>query len=255
MTLVSQIITDGLRESNLIAVGASPKVPEQAEALRRLQNLVSSAIGNDVGEMLLNWPLGNFGRAQDWKENVSTQQLQNPTANCRLIATAEASMTVNLPAIPSAGARVAIVDPLNRLAAFPVTLDANGAAIEGQATLVLSDNGMNRSWFYRDDLGAWLRTTNLDPAQEFPFPDEFDDYFVTKLAMRLNPRYGKAISDLTVARLREQKQDITNRYLQSAPLHINTEASFTSRMSFENWSEMWLGSDSGAWARGGWGWQ
>jgi hypothetical protein len=38
-----------------------------------------------------------------------------------------------------------IADPFGRLAAFPVTLDANGRTIEAGATKVLNVNGSSRS--------------------------------------------------------------------------------------------------------------
>src|SRR3990172_3356119 len=61
MTLVSSIISSALRETNLIAIGASPTANESAEALTRLQSLVLSVLGNEQGENLSNLPLGITG--------------------------------------------------------------------------------------------------------------------------------------------------------------------------------------------------
>jgi hypothetical protein len=252
MTEVSSIIQQSLRESNVIALGAVPKAPQSAEALTKLQSIVSSVFGNEVGEDLQPWPLGNFGRSQNSKLPWSENELRYPSINSALVAVNEAAMTVYLPTNPSDGARFQIVDPLSRLATAPVTLDANGRAIEGGLTLLLNANGLNRSWLFRSDLASWVRITDLDADGDFPFPREFDDYFVVMLAMRLNPGYGKSLDEQSVARLKAQKRQITARYVQSAPLETNTDISYATRQSYNNWADAWFGGGSQqAWNRGG----
>lgn len=258
MTVVSEIVTDGFRESNLIAVGAEPKEREQTEGLRLLRRLVDGVFGSDTGELLRNWPLGNFGRAVMSTENLTPQQLAYPPQNCRFIAVNDLAMTVYLPVAPSPGSRFQIVDPFSRLSAFPLTISGNGRAVEGAPQILVNTDGTNITWFYRDDIASWVRITEIQLAGQMPFPSEYDDYFVTKLAMRINPRYGKDLSELTIARLKEQRQELMARYTQDGVLAINPEVSFSSKQSFENWANVWLnGVDTASWARGGWfgGWR
>jgi hypothetical protein len=59
MTLVSSIIVQALRETNIIAVGANPTPGEAAEALDRLQSVVLSVLGNEVGYVLEDWNVTN----------------------------------------------------------------------------------------------------------------------------------------------------------------------------------------------------
>src|SRR5690606_33021371 len=113
--------------------------------------------------------------------------------NSQLVVTNENSITVYLPANPSDGARIGLMDPLGRLATVPVTLDANGRTIETAATLTLDTASTTRTWFYRGDLGDWQRISDLTTDGTFPFPREFDDYFVTMLAARINPAYEREL--------------------------------------------------------------
>jgi len=52
------IITEALRETNLIPLGVIPTENQQAEAFTLLQSIVSSVLGNEVGENLNPMPLG-----------------------------------------------------------------------------------------------------------------------------------------------------------------------------------------------------
>src|SRR3546814_16812570 len=58
MTLVSQIITDSFRKSNLIAIGTTPTAAQQTEALRYLNRMVKSVFGDEVGETLTALHIG-----------------------------------------------------------------------------------------------------------------------------------------------------------------------------------------------------
>ena len=201
MTLTSAIIQSAYRESNLIAIGASPNTGQSAEALARLNVLVAGVYGNEVGDPLLDWPLGNEGELL--QSGWSQGQWAYPIINTRLIANSDSAQELWLPPNPPAGARVALIDPSNRLAGAPVTVNGNGRTVEGAASVLLNTNGLSRAWFYRDDLGDWVllnELTGVDP-EEFPFPMEFDDYFITRLAMRLNPRYGRSLGQESLAEM------------------------------------------------------
>ena len=131
--------------------------------------------------------------------SFTPDQIQRPTINRRLIAVNTEALTVYLTVRPQDGARMGIADPFGRLAAFPVTLDANGRTIEGAATKLLNVNGTFQEWFYRADLGQWVKLSTLVDTDPLPFPDEFESFFILMLALRLNPRYGRSMDEQSAA--------------------------------------------------------
>lgn len=219
MTLVSQIIADSYRESNLIAVGKAPTADQITEALRRLQALVLSCLGNDAGYILEDWNIVSATSI------VRPSSLPIPAAdiasftvkpNSRLICSLTGAVALALDAQPQDGQRLSVVDAAGNLSAFNLTLDPNGRKIEGSPTpLVLSTDDTAKQWFYRSDTANWVLIDTLVVGSEMPFPVDYDDYFVTMLAMRLNPRYGKAVAEATQARLQHQTAQITARYSQT----------------------------------------
>lgn len=216
MTLTPDIITDAYRESNLLAIGATPSTDQVAEGLRRLNVIVSGVYGFEVGEPLQDWPIGVEGLVDEitWQQSM----WQYPPSNVRFIAANVGAETVYLNPNPADGALVGIIDPMNRLAANPITITGNGRAIEanGTGSVTLNTDGLIRIWIYRAELGQWLRLSDLEGAvdEEFPFPREFDDFFVTRLAMRLNPRYGRQMADASAAELIDVKGKLEARYRQ-----------------------------------------
>lgn len=224
MTLVSTIILDAFRESNILALAKAPTADQSTEALRLYSRVITGIYTGDGGERLQDWPLGNFGRqpnSADWLPPAD--QLFYPPINRRLIASAVAPVETYLTPFPQDGARMGIADPFNRLAAFPVTLNANGRIIENDMAIVLNTNGTERQWIYRADLARWVRITDILEDGENPFPPEFDTMFIVLLAMRLNSRYGRMLDDQTIASLKENKQQFVARYIQSLPLEINDD--------------------------------
>ncbi len=225
MTLISSIINDAFREGNIIPLGVAPNTNQAAEALRLYNALIGSIYGEDAGEPLQDWPLGNYGREHP-NTCITERQLKHPIINRRLLALNEVALTVYLTPRAQDGSRYAIVDPFGRLAAFPVTLDANGRTIEGAATVLLNTNGLNREWFYRADLGGWVKLTALMATDENPFPAEFDNFFITLLAMRINPRYGRTMDAQSAEILKTDRKRFVARYLQSLPLEILDDISW-----------------------------
>ena len=198
--------------------------------------------------------MGNYGReTPGYDLQLTDDQIEHPSINRRLIATQEAARTVYLTLYPQDGARMGIADPFGRLAAFPITLNANGREIEGSATLTLNTNGTFREWFYRADLGDWVRITSLATSDQVPFPSMFDNMFVILLAMRLNPRYGREMDAQSAEILKMGRRQFIARYLQSQPLQIddsiswpfmstqgyNTQREFSSTSAFERGSYSW----------------
>lgn len=232
MTLVSSIISDAFRESNMLPLGKESTPNQSAEALRLYNAILAATYGGEAGEPLSDWPLGQFQR-----ENAlpySDRRLYHPPINVRLIAANTVPQTVWLTPRPQDGARMGVADPYSRLSAVPVTLDGNGRPIEGAPTLVLDTDGIFREWIYRADLAAWLRIGDLTGDSENPFPADFDMMFVILLAMRLNPRYGRALDEQSIAMLKQNKRQFVARYLQSRPLETDDSISwpFMSQQSF-----------------------
>lgn len=238
MTTLQDIIDDGWRELNLIALGKTANTAQTAEGVRLLNQIYRFAIGGEAGEFQYNWPLGNYGRQEIALITASTQRLQNPPANSRLVAVNEEALTVYLPPIGrflADGARMGIIDPYSRLAAYPIVLDGNGLTIEGAATLTLNTNATNKTWLYRADLGNWMALDNLDETDDNPFPQEFDPYFSMLLALRLSPRSGVKISAETQAYFAAEKTKFVARYLQTAPLRLDPSLTWTSIQGYDQW--------------------
>ncbi len=214
MTVASAIGFQALRESNIIGINATPTDPQAAEALSRLNNIVSSSLGWEVGEPLLDWPVGTVGVDPCNWPGWSAYRWQRPHPNVRLVVNHDSAETITLPAYPDDGARLALIDVGQNLATYPLTLNADGRRIEDQTSLTLNTNGESRTWLYRADLGNWIRTDTLLADSELPFPPEFDDAFITMLAMRLNPRYGRSIAQETVAAMERSVGQLRARYSQ-----------------------------------------
>jgi len=254
VTLVSSIIADAFREGNILPLGKIPNANQSTEALRLLNALFSSIYGDEAGENLTDWPLGNFGRESLAEPiNFSEDWVNRPSINRRLLAVNDTAKTVYLTVRPQDGARMGMVDPFGRLAAFPITLDANGRTIEGAASLVLNTSGLNREWFYRADLGDWVRLTGKLEADEMPFPADFDSFFITSLALRINPRYGRQMDDQSASIYKSEKRKFIARYLQSAPLEILDDISWPF-MSTQGYDQQREFSSTRAFERGSYPW-
>lgn len=214
MTDALTIITDAYREGNLIGIGVEPTELEQAQGLRLLQNVVSSVFGYEVGEKLHDWPVGSTGVVDglgSWNENIWTR----PVSSVRIVANNATPQTLFLPAHPDDGARIGFVDVGEQVSTYPITLNANGRRIEGLDLLVIDTDNYSAEWFYRADLGEWVRREILAIDSEIPFPSEFDDAFTTMLAMRLNPRYGRAMQGESGAWMERSISRLRSRYRQT----------------------------------------
>ena len=225
MTLLSSIIADAYRESNLIAIGRDPSTAQVTEGLRLLNALLTAVLGDEAGEPLNDWPLGDYGR-EIADTDISPQQRIRPNINRRLLALNEEAVTIYFTPTPQDGSRMSILDLFGRLNTYPVTIDANGRTIEGSATLTLDTNGLSREWFYRADLGNWVAISSLVETDEMPYPADFDMFFITYLAMRLNPRYGRMMDEQSQAVFRSERKKFVSRYLQSLSLEINDDLSW-----------------------------
>jgi len=221
MTLVSSIIKDAYRESNLKAIGTTPSTEEYNEALPRLQSLVSSMLGNEAGVKLDVIPIGrnNISQPSGWPyyDGLPNQDWYVPL-NKRLALNLTTDVTVALHPLPQDGSRLAVSDISGNLGTYNFTINGNGRTIEGVDSLILNTSDIKQEWFYRDDTGNWARISNLELTDEFPYPVEFDDMFIILLAARLNSRNGVELdagSQMILSRSRKQFQA---RYQQNIPI-------------------------------------
>lgn len=222
MTLVSDIITDAFRRSNLIALGQTPNTAQGVEALRYLNRIVKSVFGNEVGEKLDAFPIGrhNISRPAgypwwdttpdaDWFFPVNGRAMLNLDDNTHI--------DLYLDPDPCIGARFAynLMDPGRGQS---VTIHGNGRYFTGVDTITInSASALEAEYLYRDDLADWVKYAPIISSDTFPFPSEFDDFFITSLAMVINPSYGQMIDPQSTAVFKRSASQIRARYHQVIP--------------------------------------
>lgn len=217
MTLVSQIITDAYRQGDLIPIGLVPSAEQQAEALRYLNRILKSTFGNEAGDQLIPVPLGSatYERPSGYPwYSVTPDNDWFVPQNTRLLVNTTAPQAVYLHPDPDDGTRVAVTKASTDLSVNYVVLWGNGRLVNGSQNFQVTQNS---EFFYRADLASWQRYSPIVPTDEFPFPEEFDDFFVTMLAMRLNPSYAIQMDPQTQEVLRRSKTQLQARYTQTVP--------------------------------------
>lgn len=222
MTLTSQIITDAYRQSNLLPLGDSPSLAQQNEGLRYLNRIVKSVFGNEAGDAFEVFPIGRKNiqkpSGYPWWNTVPDDDWFVPK-NTRVMLNLEEPVSLYLHPDPDDGSRFALIDSAKNLATYNCTIEGNGRLIENAFNVVLNTNGEDKEWFYRADLGNWLLYSPLTSNVEFPFPEEFDDYFVTLLAIRLNPSYGQGLDEQSKYIFDRSLRQLRARYTQNIPTH------------------------------------
>jgi hypothetical protein len=223
MTLTSEIITDAYRQSNLLPIGTSPTVDQQNEALRYLNRIVKSVFGNEAGDPLQAFPVGrnNIDRPSGfpWYDTVPDNDWFVPK-NTRAMLNLDAPISLYLHPMPDDGSRFAVIDVSENVSTNNCTVYGNGRLIEGANSITLSTDSVDKEWFYRADLGNWMLYSPLTDATIFPFPEEFDDYFITLLAMRLNPAYGVMIDAQSKMIFDRAGRQLRARYTQNIPTRV-----------------------------------
>lgn len=218
MTVVSDIIAAGYRESNTLALGQAIPTAATTEALALLQTLVLSAVGAELGYTMEDWNIANAAYTRPNGVAIPAADMAAFTVkpNSRLLCKLTAGLTVTLDPLPQDGQRFSAVDAKANFGTYNLTVNPNGRKIEAStANLVLSTNSTAKQWIYRSDLGDWVILDTLTTGSEMPFPADFDDYFKILLAMRINPRYGKTLDAQSKARMDQQELQFVNRYTQS----------------------------------------
>ena len=248
MTLVSEIITDAHRISNILAIGEELGVNEYAEGLRYLNRIVKSVFGNEVGNPLQSFPIGR-GHIErpsgyPWWDQVPSNDWFVPK-NLRLMLNLTGPQPLYLHPDPDDGSRFAMVDVGNNLSTNPVTVYGNGRLFENQFDLTISTDGYDAEWFYRADLGNWLLCSPLALDSIFPFPEEFDDFFVTLLAIRINPSYGVEMDPQAKMIFDRSRSQLRAKYAQHIQVRSELALIRTARVA----------ADRDRWGRGYWYYQ
>lgn len=222
MTIVTQIITDAFRQSNLLAIGVEPTTLQKDEALRYLNRLVKSTFGNEAGDAFVSFPVGRNGiqrpSGYPWWDTVPDNDWFVPIDNRIMLNLDSPIGDLWLHPDPGDGARFALIDVAQTLSQFPVEVHGNGRRIETNTSIVLSTDGLDREWFYRADLGNWQLYSPMVLVDVFCFPEEFDDFFITMLAIRLNPSYGSQLDPQSQLVLNRSRTQLRARYNQVIPV-------------------------------------
>jgi hypothetical protein len=205
MTTVADIIQAAYRETNLIPLGSTPTTAQTNEALPLFNTLIMSTMGNEVGDSFTDVTIGGLNDQSDTVAN-------SVPYGVRLVMNIEVETELDLDPNPYDGQRLAVVDTFNTLGTYNLILNGNGRLIEDAFSVTLNTDGETRQWMYRADIGNWVVVDSLAAIDLSPFPPEFDDYFITMLAMRLNPRYGQSLTPETAEALKRMRSQIRGRY-------------------------------------------
>lgn len=245
MTTANDLIQAAYREGNLIPAGTQPTTAELSEALPRLNSFMRSVYGFELGENLFDWlvpvPQRTAPVAARWPQGPLASPLNcgpsnfvypYPPANVRILF-GGVTNTCYFPEQPEDGARMAVVQGSGAgdsgAPSAILTLDGNSRTIQDPADMTFKDQveltapiTLNQ-WLYRADLAQWILVQDMELADACPFPEEFDDFWICALTMRLAPRYGKITATdtqqtalVTLARLKA-------RYRQTALVTYGSE--------------------------------
>ena len=235
--LVSEAITAGYREADIITIGTEPSEDEYTEALGRLNDFRLKLFGSEFGENLEDWPVPTPTGVGIPENLVSPDMSSNfylmPRVNSRLLVKATTALTIKFPENPTDGSRVAFRD-VGSLS-VNITLDGNGRLIDGQATQLDTPQQFNgKQWFYRADLASWQLVAELALGDNLPLPDEYNDLFICYIAIRMSPRNAQAASDDTKGLFKELLKQAKARYRQTQAIAVADPAISESLDSFGN---------------------
>lgn len=232
---VLEIINDAYRESNNIAAGIPVGGDQLSEGERLFNQVILSTFNTTLSSRLREWVVGPLPDGLYWPADRWTK----PVSNARLLVNDTAVPQITLPVRGVAdGARIAVARGQRDFAANPITLNAGpyriGTADSAANTRVI-DSGPDvgvLNWFFRADLGVWVEFGALTHVDELPFPGEFDSYFTTRLAKRLNPRYGRATADDTNEEFARAERALRARYFQKVVVRTDLDWRFNSVQAY-----------------------
>ena len=231
MALVSEIIRDAYRESNLISITESPNQDEQSEGLRLLNRHIQSVLGYEAGDKFELINIGERGLVTPKDYNLIDYDFPNYLPlNARLLVNISTPTSVYLNPNPNDGSRFSVVDVGGNFNTNNLTVVGNGKNIEGAAQITLGTASTRKDWFYRADLGNWMAVSDIAIADELPFPTKFEDMFVIGLASRINPRNGVTLDEQSMMHYRRQMNMFRAQYSQIIPQRSEEGLIRTTRM-------------------------
>jgi hypothetical protein len=219
VSTAGEIVTRAMRAVNIIPIGAVPTAAELAEGVQRLNSLLRSLFGEELGVHFRDWPVDNSWADEQEEhhplapitDDISLTPWRYPPANSRLVVRITSPVTIMLPAAPLDGERISVVDAGS---SANLTLSASGRRIEGSDYITNTPgffSGME--WLYRADLGEWvLLQDEYAEADELPLHESVDDFFVTSLAIELSPRFGTSIEESIIRRQESMQARLLARY-------------------------------------------
>lgn len=245
MTAVSELIKDGFREGNIIAVGSSPTTDQQAEGLAKVNSFYQGLFGFGVGEELTDWlapqpqrtasVAANYPLKPDTLNDKPSGVYLYPPVNSRIVWGGTA-MTLWFPEAPKDGSRMAIVQGSGAgdsgVTGAQLVLDGNGRTIEGSNTLTYTNPVTPREWFFRADTGDWKAIAAVALTDENLLPAEFDELVSLYIFLRLAPRYGKQLTQEQALAYKALMDTAKTRYQQIVPTQTRRETWYESAQSF-----------------------
>jgi len=242
--LVSEAIQSAYREANITVIGTTPTAAQLAEGLTALNVFRVKLFGSEFGENLEDWllpPPSSQSGVPDGlvSPNQGSTWYLNPRVNSRLLVKLTAATTVYFPENPTDGSRMATVDVGS--SSVDLTLNGNGRLIEGEVSQVDTVQALAaKQWFYRGDIASWEPVTALALGDSLPLPQEYDDLFITYLAIRLSPRNGEAASDDTKLLYTTLMKQAKARYRQTQAVAVNEAGVGESMQSTVNGVNGWF---------------
>jgi hypothetical protein len=225
MATLRKIIKDAYRESGIIQKGSNPDADQTQEGLDKLLMIIENVFGEEVGSHFQDLNYGDDGVDGTYSVDSNKEVfLDNSYArpSYRLLVNSQSAKTVYLDPVPYDGARFAVIDVGQNFTTAPLTVRADTRRIEDEKEVVLNVDGTIAEWFYRADLGEWVRVSPLTIDSDCPFPSQFDDYFIIKLATRLYPRYLVQAAQETMLHYRELQRKFKSRYSTSQEMNTET---------------------------------
>jgi hypothetical protein len=217
MSTLSEIIQRAFRESQILDIDRAPSTQQVTEALPILRGIILRHIRPAVTtiwigalESIKEQKGAIFKNFNSYIPNRAVPQ------DCYVNMFPDQARSLLMPPSPGDGARLTFIDVGGTLASFPVTLLGNGNLVNMTASETLSTNNSITSFMFRRDIANWqpVSPVAIIETAAMPFPEEFDDMFVIELATRINPRYGKDMSEVTMQVYESIRSRFMGRYMQ-----------------------------------------
>jgi hypothetical protein len=256
MTQAQDIVQQGFRELNIIAVGTQPNAAQATEGLQRLNNFVRSLYGTIMGEYLEDWlypaPQRTAPVAANYPQLPYPQGLDGnllslpfnqtpgpgvtpyPPRNSRIVFAGKAgsSYTIYFPEAPDDGSRMGLIQGATGDDGIALVLDGNGRMIDAASTFSVTTPVAGMRWLYRADIGDWRPMASLLAADEMPFCPDMDEFMVSALAIRFAPGYAKTVSAETAAAYKRGLSAFRARYRQEGTTTYGSGQIPNSQQSF-----------------------